>query len=112
MKLALSTLFLTLATLRASAAAPASEPDAACAAYGLEARQNPNWYGIRDVSRIALERLNGGVTDAINLANEVSSAVGLVPGLGQAMQGVHGRYFQLNSAPGSIHAYALSVVGS
>lgn len=112
MKLATSTLFLGLASLTAAVPAPVSGPDAASAASGLEARQNVNWYGIRDVSRIALDRLNGGVSDAINnLANEVAPAVGLVPGLGSAMQDVHGRYSQLNSALGSIYSYAVSVVG-
>ncbi|KAK4034817.1 hypothetical protein C8A01DRAFT_38692 [Parachaetomium inaequale] len=112
MKLAVSILFLALASLTAAMPAPAAEPDATSAASALEARQNPSWYAVRDVSRIARERLNGGVADAINnLNNEVAAFGGSVPGLAQAMNDVNLRFFQLYSRLGDIYDGAVSVVG-
>ena len=109
MKFATSTLILALASLTAAVPAPAAEPDGVSVVSGLEARQNVNWYGIRDVSQIALDRLTGGVADAINnLANEVATAGG---NLQQAMNDAYNRLSQLHSALNTIHSAAVSVVG-
>ncbi|KAH6628226.1 hypothetical protein F5144DRAFT_578308 [Chaetomium tenue] len=109
MKFATSTLALALATLAAAVPAPAAEPDAASMASGLEARQSVNWYGVRDVSQIALDRLNGGLADAINnLGNEVAPAGG---GLAQAMNDVYTVFSQMNNLLNTIHNGAVSIVG-
>ena len=112
MKLTVSTLFLALASLATAMPAPVAEAGAGSAPRGLEARANPSWYAVRDVSRIARDRLNGGVADAINnLNNEVAAFGGSVPGLNQAMQDVYARFSQLYDRLGDIYDGAVSVVG-
>ena len=105
MKPIMSTLFLTFVGLAATIPAPVTEPDAASVVSGLEARQNVNWYGIRDVSWIALDRLNGGVADAIiNLARELPDDNRVQ----YPMQQIRGCLVQMSDALEDINGYAIS----
>ncbi|KAK4032034.1 hypothetical protein C8A01DRAFT_41528 [Parachaetomium inaequale] len=113
MKLAVSTLLFALGGLTAAMPAPAAEPDAASAPSALEARQGASWYAVRDVSRIALERLNGVAAATNNLNNEVAAFGGYPEGQGlqQAMNDVNLRMAQLYDRLGDIYEGAVSVVG-
>lgn len=70
MKLAVSTLLVALLGLTSAAPSPVNEPQTPST---LEDRQNPNWYGVRDVARIAIDQLRGLDTTLNNLRNEVDT---------------------------------------
>jgi hypothetical protein len=113
MKLAVSTLLFALASLTAAMPAPSAEPDAVSAPSALQARQGASWYAVRDVSWIALDRLNGVAAATNNLNNEVAAFAPYPEGdaLQYLMNDVNVRLAQLRDRLDDIYGAAYSIVG-
>jgi hypothetical protein len=105
MKFAVSTLFIALASLSAAAPALVPETDAASTPSALTVRAG-NWWSVRDVSQIALDRLDhtGGALN--NLEAEL-----IAVGYGNLVDDLRYHFQRLNEKLNDINAAARDRVG-